>query len=133
MKKIIAIFSVIIIMIVTLAGCSGHDDTVQNCIVSNKSYTTQKDLEAATQLDTLKAGEPLFASVYFIESPKGMEYTVKWYIGGTEIKSETKATVNATKDIVVYELEAGKAVAGNLKLQIMYKDTVLVTKELAIK
>jgi hypothetical protein len=133
MKKIIAIFSVIFIMVVTLAGCSGHDDTVQNCIVSNKSYTTQKDLEAATQLDTLKAGEPLFASVYFIESPKGMEYTVKWYIGGTEIKSETKATANATKDIVVYELEAGTAVAGNLKLQVMYMDTVLVTKELAIK
>jgi hypothetical protein len=133
MKKAITLFISVIMMVIILAGCGGNDDTVQNCIISNTSYTTKKDLEAATQPDTLPAGEKIFASIYFIESPKGMEYTVKWYLDGTKIKDETKATVNDKKDIIVFELEADKVSAGKLKLEAVYKDSVLLTKELEIK
>jgi len=33
----------------------------------------------------------------------------------------------------VYELEAEQAVAGSLKLEVIYKDTILLTKELIIQ
>lgn len=133
MKKVLTLFVMIIMITTVFAGCAGNDDTIQTCIISNTSYTSQSELESATQTDTLSADEPIYASVHFVESPKGMEYSVKWYLEGTEIKSETKATVNDAQDIVVYELEAEQAIAGTLKLEVIYKDTVLRTQELKIQ
>lgn len=123
MKKVIAIF----IVVATLTGCNGNDNTVQTYIVSNTSYDSQDELESATQTDTLTVDEPIYTSIHFVESPKGMEYTVKWYLDGTEIKTETKATVNDTQDVVAYELDGEQAVEGTLKIEIIYKDTTLLT------
>ena len=52
---------------------------------------------------------------------------------GLKSKTETKATANDAKDIIVYDLEAEKVSTGKLKLEVIYKDTVLLTKELEIK
>lgn len=71
------------------------------------------------------AGTDLYASVYFIESPKGMKYTAKWLLNNQEIKSEEKEMVSNRKGIMVYPLEADKVVAGKWKLQIIYKDEIL--------
>lgn len=133
MKKIITLILALIMITASISGCGGYDNTIQNIVVSNTSYTAENDFKSAPQPETLSFGEPIFASIYFIESPKGMEYTVKWYIDENEVKSETKATVNAPKDIMVYELEEDKASAGNLKIEVMYKDTVLFTKEIKIE
>ncbi len=133
MKKLLSLFVIIIMITTVLSGCGSNDDTIQTCIISNTGFTSQSKLEAAEQTQTLKAGESVYASVHFIESPKGMEYTAKWYLDGSEIKSETKETVNDTHDIVVYELEAEKSVAGTLKLEVIYNDTVLRTQELKIQ
>ena len=133
MKKVMVLLITFLMMAVSLVGCGGSDDTVQSCIISNSSYSSQDELESANQEDTLTANEPIYASVHYIESPKGMEYTVKWYIEGTEIKSETKATEKDMQDIVVYELEAEQAIAGSLKVEVIYKDTILLTKEIIIQ
>ena len=133
MKKVTVLLITILMMAVSLVGCGGNDDTIQTCIISNSSYSLQEELESANQEDALIVNEPVYASVYFVESPKGMEYTVKWYLDGTEIKSETKATEKDMQDIVVYELEAEQAAAGSLKLEVIYKDTILLTKELIIQ
>lgn len=133
MKKILSLFVMVIMITTIFSGCGSNDDTIQTCIVSNTSYTLQSELESATQAETLNADEPIYASVHFVESSKGMEYSVKWYLDGTEIKSETKATVNDTQDVVVYELEAEQAIAGTLKIEVIYKDTVLRTQELKIQ
>ena len=133
MKKAITLFVAIMMIATTLTGCGGSDDTIQTIIVSNSGYTSQDELESVIQVETLAADEPIYASIYFVESPKGMEYTVKWYLDGTEIKSETKATVNDTQDVVVYELKTEKLTEGTLKLEVIYKDTVLLTKELKIQ
>lgn len=63
-------------MAVSLVGCGGNDDTIQTCIISNSSYSLQEELESANQEDALIVNEPVYASVHFVESPKGMEYTV---------------------------------------------------------
>lgn len=133
MKKVTVLLITILMMAVSLVGCGGNDDTIQTCIISNSSYSLQEELESANQEDALIVNEPVYASVHFVESPKGMEYTVKWYLDGTEIKSETKATEKDMQDIVVYELEAEQAVAGSFKLEVIYKDTILLTKELIIQ
>lgn len=133
MKKVIVLLAAVFMMAVALAGCGGNDDTIQTCIISNSSYTSQSELDSASQADTLTAKKPIYASIHFIESPKGMEYTVKWYIDGTEIKSETKATGKDVQDIVIYRLEAEQAAEGSLKIEVIYKDTILLTKELSIR
>lgn len=133
MKKVIVLMVVIFTMALTLAACGKNDDTIQSCIVSNSSYTSKSKLDSASQGDTLTANKPIYTSIHFIESPKGMKYSVKWYIDGTEIKSETKATEKDVQDIVIYGLEAEKAVKGSLKIQVIYKDTILLTKKLSIK
>ncbi len=133
MKKLIMLLAITVMAAVVLAGCGDKDDTIQSCIISNTSYSSQKDLDLASQPDNLTANEKVYASIHFIESPKGMEYTVKWYLNGTEIKTETKKTVNDMKDVVVYELDAKQALAGTLKVEVIYKDTVLLTKELKIQ
>lgn len=62
-----------------------------------------------------------------------MEYTVKWYVDGEEIKSETKAIQSDTQDILIYELEDEWVKVGSLKLEVIYKDTVLLLKEITIQ
>lgn len=133
MKKIVAVFISIIIAAIALAGCNAGDDTIQTCIISNTSYTNQNELEKADQPETLTANNAVYASVHVIESPKGMEYTVKWYIDDSEVKSETKATENDLQDIVVYELEAEQVLSGSLKFEVLYDNTILLTKELKIQ
>lgn len=133
MKKVIILLIAILTMSILLVGCGGTDNTIQTCIISNSGYYTQEELESAQQEEILAANEPIYASVHFVESPKGMEYTVKWYIDGNEIKSETKETEKEIQDIIVFELEGAKATAGSLKVEVVYKGTILVTKELAIQ
>jgi len=133
MKKVMVLLISLLMMVVSLVGCNGNDDTIQTCIISNSSYSSQGELELANQEDALTVNEPIYASVHFVESPKGMEYTVKWYLDDTEVKSETKATEKDMQDIVIYELEAEQAIAGSLKLEVIYKDTILLTKELTVQ
>lgn len=133
MRKYLTLIVTVIIIAAMFTGCGGNDDTIQTCIISNTSYTSQSKMESAVETDTLTADKPIYASIHFVESPKGMKYSIKWYLNGTEIKSETKATVNDTQDIVVYKLEAEQAVEGTLKVEIIYKDTTLLTKELKIQ
>lgn len=133
MQKIFAFSFIAVLMISVLTGCSGNDDTVQTCIISDVSYSSENKLETAEQPDTLALNEPVYASVHFIESPKGSEYTVKWYLDNTEIKAETKATENDMQDVVVYELEADQAQKGTLKVEVIYGEDMLLSKELIIQ
>ena len=133
MRKIIAIILAAALLTVVLSGCGNHNDTVQNCIISNMSYASKEDMDSAIQPEVLSANETVYTSVYFIESPKGMEYTVKWYHNDTEIMSETKATIHDKRDVLVYTLDKEGVEAGTLKVEIIYKDTVLFEKELEIQ
>lgn len=102
-------------------------------VIANESYLVQDDLEAVEQPEFIKAGETVYASIHFIESPQGMEYSVKWYLNDVELKKETKATQNNFQDIIVYELEAEDIIAGTLKIEVSYKDMVLLSKEISIQ
>lgn len=116
-----------------LTGCGGSTNTVQNCILSSEQYTEKDTLEDAAQPDNFEAGQAIYASVYFIESPLGTEYTAKWYLDGDEVKTDTKKMQTDKKGIIVFPLEADKVTAGTAKFEIVYNDDVLFSKELTVQ
>lgn len=129
-RNYLFLFSILILFTLVLAGC--ESSTVAKYIVSDRQYTDIKDLDSAKPPEQLKTGQDIYASVYFIESPKGMEYTAKWFINGNEVKTDTQKMPTDRKGIIVFNLEGDKAAAGTLKFQIIYKDLVLASKELVI-
>lgn len=130
-KKHIFPFTLITIFALALTGC-GISNTVANCIISHQQYTERGDLEKAKQPEQLAAGKDIYACVYVIESPKGMEYKAKWSIDGNEVKTDTQKTVTDRKGVIVFMLEAEKAAAGTLKFEISYDGDILASRELVI-
>lgn len=114
-----------------LAGC-GKSNTVSSYIVSDQQYAERSDLESAKQPEQLTAGKDLYASVYFIESPKGMEYTAKWSINGNEVKTDTQKMSTDKSGLIVFSLEGDKVIAGTLKFEIRYDGDILASRELVI-
>ena len=116
-----------------LVGCNDNNNTVQTCVISNQAYETKEDIEATSSEDSFSEDDDIFVSIHFIESPKGMKYGVKWFLDNKEIKYEVKETQNDMQDILVYELESDKVVKGQLKFEILYNDTILLTQEATIQ
>lgn len=116
---------------VMLTGCEGSP--VQKCVIDNVSYSEQSTMDEAVQKDSINLEEAIEASIEFIESPEGMEYEVKWYLEDEIIYSETKAIVQDKHDILVYTLETDTLTEGTLKLEVVYKDKVIFTKEVKLQ
>ena len=115
-----------------LAGCS-KSNPITDIVISNEQYTNQSAIDKASQPTELAKDKDVYASVYFIESPKGMKYTAKWFFNATEIKTDEKEMVTDKKGAIIFPLETDKLKEGTLKLQIIYKDDVLIEKEIIVK
>jgi len=116
-----------------IAGCVASTNTVEASVISNEQYIDGAALGKAEQPEALEAGQDIFASVYFIESPKGMKYSGKWYAGDTELKSEEKEISADGGGVIVYSLEAEKVAVGTLRFEISYGDDTLLKKEIKIQ
>jgi len=132
-KRKMLFFVVFIFSMTTLAGCIGNTNTVETCVLSNVEYNDKAELESAKQPERFAAGSAIYASVRFIESPLGMEYTGKWFINDNEIKTETKAMVTNRCGIIIFPLEADRVTAGKIRFEIRYGDDVLFSKELYVQ
>lgn len=130
-KNILFLLVLITIFTVALTGCK-ETNTVSHYIISNQRYTEKTDLESAAQPEQLTAGKDVYASVYFIESPKGMEYTAKWFIEGNEVKTDTQKMPTDKRGVIVFSLEGDKVTAGTLKFEVHYNGDILCSKELAV-
>jgi len=136
MKKIkttVLLFVMFSLLIITLTGCGSSTNTVETCVLSNEQYTDKADLESAAQPEDFEAGQDIYASVRFIESPLGMEYTGKWYMDDTEVKTETKEMITDKSGIIIFTLEADKVTAGTVRFEILHGDDVLFSKELSVQ
>jgi hypothetical protein len=129
-KDLTFLLAIITVFALALAGC--ESSTVAGFIVSDRQYTDISDLDRAEQPKQLAAGKDVYASVYFIESPKGMEYTAKWFIDGNEVKTDTQKMPTDRKGMIVFPLEGGRVAAGTLKVEICYGGDVLKSKEIVI-
>jgi|LSQX01.3.fsa_nt_gb hypothetical protein len=119
------------VLALALIGC-GESNTVSSFIISNQRYTERSDLESAKQPEQLTAGRDVYASVYFIESPRGMEYTAKWFVNGNEAKIDMQKMPTDRNGIIVFSLEGNKVIAGTLRFEISYDGDILASKELVI-
>lgn len=119
------------ILALMLVSCDSSP--ISGLILSESPLEAESDYAKATQPAELSIEKPVYASVYFIESPKGMTYTVKWFINDEEVKSEEKAMVTSQKGVIIYSLESEKLAPGTLKLQILYKDQILSEKSVTLK
>lgn len=122
---------ILFVLALALAACDGSN-TVAGLIVSDRQYTQKNDLESAEQPEQLAARKDIYASVYFIESARGTEYTAKWYIGGNEVKTDTQKLLTDRKGMIVFSLERDKVRAGTLRFEIWYDNYNLASKELVI-
>jgi len=115
-----------------LVGCN-DTSPITGIVISNEQYATQAAVDKATQPTELAKDKDLYASVSFIESPKGMKYTAKWLFNDKEIKTEEKEMTTDKMGVIVFTLETGKLEEGTLKLQIIYKGNILAKKEIKVK
>lgn len=115
-----------------LVGCSSMDNTVQRCIIANSRYDSLEAIKTAAQPAMLTSHEKIFANIHFIESPKGTQYSVKWFLNEVEVGEEMKETQNDRQDLLIFELEAENALPGRLKLEVRYHETVLQSQEIII-
>lgn len=129
--KTTVLLLVIFILGLGLTACDSN--TVQQYVVATMQYTSEADLKNAVQPDSLTAGEEIYASVYFIESPLGMEYTARWSLDDKEISSQKKAMTTDKQGILVYTLSADQVKTGKLQFEILYGNDILCTKELTVQ
>lgn len=134
-KIIIKMLALVIggILLVGLTGCGGENNTIMHLVLANQPYREKVALEKADSPTEFSAQTPLYASVYFIESPKGMKYTAKWFLNDQEIKSEEKEMPTDKNGVIVYSLAADQVLSGNLKLQILFRDEILTEQLITIK
>lgn len=130
-KNITSLLVLITVFALALVGC-GESDTISNYIVSDQQYTEKADLESAAQPEQLTVGKDVYASVYFIESPKGMGYTAKWYIDGNEVKTDNQKMPTDKRGVIVFSLEGDKVIAGTLKFEVSYDGDILLSNELTV-
>jgi hypothetical protein len=91
LKKLISIAIALILCIscsFTLAGCDSSP--ISKIVIANEHYNDKTLVEKAEQPLELSKEKAVYASIYFIESPKGMKYTANWYYDGKVIKTEEK-------------------------------------------
>ncbi len=131
-KKFSVLLLFAVLLMALLSGC-GQLDTVESFVVASTPYDQNAAIENAAQPEKVSVNKAVYASVYFIESPKGMEYTAKWYLDDTVIKIDTQKTTTNMAGVIVYTLEADKVAAGTLKFEITYGDDILCSKELAVE
>lgn len=130
-RKSAFLLALIISFTFALVGC-GESNTVSRYIISDRQYTEKSDLERADQPEQLTVGKDVYASVYFIESPKGMEYTVKWFVNGNEVKTDKQKMPSDREGMIVFALEGDKVIAGTLKIEISFGGDILASRELVI-
>lgn len=133
-NKIVKMIALILGSTFLMAGLTAcEDNTVMKFVIDNQPYEEQAALEQAASPAEFAAQTPLYASIYFIESPKGMKYTAKWFLNDQEIKSEEKEMLTDKHGIIVYSLEADKVMPGSLMFQVLYRDKVVTEQSFTIK
>lgn len=133
-KKYAVSFSAMLILFAfVMTGCGGSANTIETCVISHEQYSDKAELESASQPDNFNAGQDIYASVYFVESPLGMEYSARWTVDGVEIKTETKEMETDKQGLIVFLLEAENVEAGTIVFEVLYGDDILLSKELTVQ
>jgi hypothetical protein len=69
-KNILLLSATFLLFVFALTGCGGASNTVETCVISHEQYSDKDTLESAQQPESFEAEKDIYASVYFIESPR---------------------------------------------------------------
>lgn len=111
----------------------GHSSVVMHFVVAAQEYRSSSEVEVAQTQEILKAGEDLFASVYFIESPRGTEYEVRWVSGNTVIETVKKEMVEDKRGVLTFMLPAKKALPGTYDVQIRTRGKTITSTTVSVQ
>lgn len=76
---------------------------------------------AVTQIAAVPRAGDLYASIYFIASPQGVEYAARWLRDGQTVYEETQAiTSDSRQQAMSFRLEGGLVLPGAYTLEISY-------------
>lgn len=134
MKKI---YIIGIILFVIVAGfiyfaVSRDNTVVQDLVISNEKCEDADSIDDMEEPDSYTAGKELYANIYFIESPKGTEYTLKWYRNDTEVYSSKLEMQEDRKGLLIFNIEGSIVTEGSWKIEVINRDKVVYTKEFTV-
>lgn len=127
------LFFLLLFSACSLAGCKGSTNTIEAYLISPEQYSDKADLEGAVPPDQYESGKDIYANIYFIESPKGMEYTARWTQNDNKLKIETKKMETDKQGMMIFTLEADNVNTGTILFEVLYDEEVLLSKELPVK
>jgi hypothetical protein len=68
---------------------------------------------------TIHGGNALYATVHFVECPKGSAFTAQWIRNGEVIAEETASLATEPQGVIAYALEAEAATPGNYTFRLL--------------
>lgn len=81
----------------------------------------------------IPAGKDIYANVYFVECPKGSQFTAKWSSEDKLIKEEAKSLSTNQKGVIAYLLEGDKLKSGSYTLQLYSNATKIFEYEFSVE
>lgn len=93
--------------------------------------TTEFGKYVYTDIAPVPAGQPLYANIYFIAVPQGMEFRAVWVRDGSSVKEETKAITSDKREAVSYELADVRP--GTYTFEIYYRDKQLYSQAFTVE
>lgn len=117
------------IIVFCFAGC--EDSTVSTVVLSNTQITEESALNSSADT-TIQSGKDLYANVLFVESPKGMKYTAKWFKDKKTLKTDEQAMTSDKKGIISFKLDGKQVTVGKYIFEIDYKDKNIYSKDFSV-
>jgi hypothetical protein len=150
---VLAIFITIAILLGLLLLNKG-DEPVSGVILSDKSLSNLEIYHQAEKLHgqgiylvvtkafnkfredykaVIPEGKALYATLYFIECPKGSQFTLKWLKDSTAIKEEIGVLTTNTTGVISFMLEEGYVEKGSYTIVLYDGDKAIFEKEFSVE
>lgn len=104
-----------------------HGDGVY-LVVSNAFNKFQEEYKA-----NIPGSKNLYATIHFVECPKGSEYTGKWLKDGKVIQDGKEALPTEPEGVISYMLDGGSVVQGSYIFELYDGDRKIFEKAFSIE
>jgi hypothetical protein len=109
------------------AAAKTHGDGIY-LVVSNAFNKFQEDYKA----NIVKA-KNLYATIHFVECPKGSEYTGKWLKEGKVIQNDMGTLPTGPEGVISYMLDKGNVVKGSYSFELYDGDRKIFEKVFSVE
>jgi len=104
-----------------------HGDGIY-LVVSNAFNKFEEDYKAE-----ILESKDLYATIHFVECPKGSEYTGKWIKDGNVVQEDNGILLTGPEGVISYLLEGDSAVKGSYTFELYEGDRKIFEKTFSIE